>query len=93
MEDGFSRFISLAPVKSKTAEEVIQALLDQYISRFGCPLVIHSDNRGSSPTRFKKLLARLEVANTTTPAYNPVGVLSDVDSLKESGAGIQLQGE
>ena len=44
MEDGFSRFISLAPVKSKTAEEVIQALLDQYISRFGCPLVIHSDN-------------------------------------------------
>ncbi len=28
MEDGFSRFISLAPLKSKVAEEVIQALLE-----------------------------------------------------------------
>ncbi len=44
MEDGFSRFISLAPLKSKQSEEVIQALLTHFISRLGCPLTIHSDN-------------------------------------------------
>ena len=64
MEDGFSRFISLAPLRSKVSEEVIQALLERYISRFGCPLVIHSDNG-------KEFTNQLEVAHTTTPAYNP----------------------
>ncbi|MCP3663595.1 MAG: transposase family protein [Gammaproteobacteria bacterium] len=72
MEDGFSRFISLAPLKSKVSEEVIQALLERYISRFGCPLVIHSDNGKEFTNQLMaKLLARLEVAHTTTPAYNP----------------------
>ena len=64
MEDGFSRFISLAPEKTKTAEEVIQALLDRYISRFGCPLVIHSD-KGREFTN--QILGK----HPTTPAYNP----------------------
>ncbi|MCP3666294.1 MAG: transposase family protein [Gammaproteobacteria bacterium] len=50
MEDGFSRFISLAPLKSKQSVEVIQALLEPYISRFGCPLVIHKNNGRSLPT-------------------------------------------
>ncbi|MCP3663364.1 MAG: transposase family protein [Gammaproteobacteria bacterium] len=69
MKDGFNRFISLAPLKTKTAEEVIQALLERYISRFGCPLVIHSDNgREFTNQLMEKLLARLEVAHTTTPA-------------------------
>ncbi len=72
MEDGFSRFISLAPLKSKQAEEVIQALLIRFISRFGCPLTIHSDNGKEFTNQLlAKLLARLEVAHTFTPAYNP----------------------
>ncbi|MCP3661263.1 MAG: transposase family protein [Gammaproteobacteria bacterium] len=64
MEDGFSRFISLAPLKSKQSEEVIQALLACYISRFGCPLTIHSDNGNQL---LAKLLARLEVTHTFHP--------------------------
>ncbi|MCP3665953.1 MAG: transposase family protein [Gammaproteobacteria bacterium] len=72
MEDGFSRFISLAPLKSKLSEDVIQGLLKHFISRFGCPLTIHSDNgREFMNLLLGKLLARLEVAHTFTPAYNP----------------------
>ena len=67
MEDGFSRFISLAPLKSKHSEEVIQALLERYISRFGCPLVIHSDNGKEFTNQLlAKLLAQLEVAQIFT---------------------------
>ncbi|MCP3662775.1 MAG: transposase family protein [Gammaproteobacteria bacterium] len=59
-------------MKSKQSEEVIQALLERYISRFGCPLVIHSDNGKEFTNQLSaKLLARLEVAHTFTPAYNP----------------------
>ncbi|MCP3662677.1 MAG: transposase family protein, partial [Gammaproteobacteria bacterium] len=62
MEDGFSRFISLAPLKSKRSEEVIQGLLEHFISRFGCPLTIHSDNcKEFTNQLLEKLLARLEV--------------------------------
>ena len=54
-----SRFISLASVKTKMAGEVIQALMDRYISRFGCPLVIHSDNGKEFINKIlKKLLAK-----------------------------------
>ncbi|MCP4993462.1 MAG: DDE-type integrase/transposase/recombinase [Gammaproteobacteria bacterium] len=72
MQDGFSRFISLAPLRTKTTGEVIQALMEKYISRFGCPLIIHSDNgKEFVNDLMKALLVRLEVAHTTTPAYNP----------------------
>ncbi|MCP3664723.1 MAG: transposase family protein, partial [Gammaproteobacteria bacterium] len=72
MEDRFSRFISLALLKCKRSEEVIQGLLEHFISRFGCPLTIHSDNgREFTNQLLAKLLAQLEVAHTFTPAYNP----------------------
>ncbi len=71
MEDGFSRYISLAPLKSKKSEEVIQGLLEHFISRFGCPLTIHSDNGKEFTNQLlEKLLAQLEMAHTFNPAYN-----------------------
>ena len=46
--------------------------MEKYISRFGCPLVIHSDNGKEFVGKLmEKLLARLEIAHTTTPFYNP----------------------
>ena len=51
---------------------MIQGLLEHFISRFGCPLTIHSDNGKEFTNQLlEKLLARLEVAHTFTPAYNP----------------------
>ena len=51
---------------------MIQALMDRYISRFGCPSVIHLDNGKEFVNKIlEKLLAKLEVAHTTTPSYNP----------------------
>ena len=46
--------------------------MDRYISRFGCPSVIHLDNGKEFVNKIlEKLLAKLEVAYTTTPSYNP----------------------
>ena len=44
MEDGFSRYIQLVPLKQKTAKKVVDVLMRTYVCRFGCPLTIHSDN-------------------------------------------------
>ncbi|MCP3663991.1 MAG: transposase family protein [Gammaproteobacteria bacterium] len=66
IEDGFSWYILLAPLKTKTAMEVVDALLDKYVSRFGCPLAIHSDNG----KEFNKLFATLLTRTTSNPQSN-----------------------
>ncbi len=72
LSDGFSINISLAPVKTKLSNNVIQALMEKNISRFSYPLVIQSDNGKEFVSKLmEKLLAKLEVAHTTSTSYNP----------------------
>ena len=41
--DAFSKFVTLVPLKTKTANEVAEALVNRYISIFGAPKSITSD--------------------------------------------------
>ncbi|MCP3662264.1 MAG: transposase family protein [Gammaproteobacteria bacterium] len=61
---------------------MIQGLLEHFISRFGCPLYIHSDNGKEFTNQLlEKLLTRLEVAHTglQPPIQQCKEVSPDVD--------------
>ena len=72
VQDGFSRFIMLFPLKTKETAEVTQTLMDRVISVFGCPLMLHSDQgREFTSNMMKDLWKELQVKQTWTPPYNP----------------------
>ena len=72
VQDGYSRFISLYPLKSKAAQGVVDTLCNEFFSVFGCPGRLHSDNGtefvNSLMTGMKK---RLGIVHTRGPTYNP----------------------
>ena len=47
--DGFSRFVAVAPLQSKSASEVSQLVLDHWIKIHGTPRSVYSD-RGTEFT-------------------------------------------
>ena len=72
MQDGWSRYIRLVPLKTKTSSEIAKNLMDKFISLFGCPMRIHSDQGPEfCSALIKDLLQELEIGKTTTPTYNP----------------------
>ena len=72
VQDGFSRFIQLFPLKSKETSEVVKTLLERVISVFGCPLTVHSDQgKEFTSNLMKELLKALQIKQTFTPPYNP----------------------
>ena len=72
MEDSFSRFVQVAPLKNKEAVTVANALMEQFICRFGCPAQIISDNgREFANEVWEQLLKELRIRKSHTPAYNP----------------------
>ena len=60
------------PIPNKEAATVSRHLMDRYVSIFGTPTAIHSD-QGKEFTAeiFKDLMDKLQVKRTTTPTYNP----------------------
>ena len=72
IEDGFSRFIMLQPLKSKRSAEVVRTLIDKYISVFGCPVRIHSDQgKEFTSALMEGVCKEMGVKKTLTPSYNP----------------------
>ena len=72
MQDGFSRYCTACTIPNKEAVTVANALLDAWITKFGCPVRIHSDQgREFQNSIWHQLCDRLQIAKTTTPAYNP----------------------
>ena len=71
VEDGYSRFIRLYPLKNKEARGVVEKLADDFIGTFGCPGRIHSDNgREFCNTLMDGLTKRLDIVHTRGPPYN-----------------------
>ena len=72
IEDAYSRHVTAVPIRNKEAATVTKHLMDRYVSIFGTPSAIHSD-QGKEFTAeiFRDLMDKLQIKRTTTPAYNP----------------------
>ena len=72
--DHFSKNVEVIPVSDMTAEVCAEKLLNEVISRWGCPLSIHSDQGRTYESRvFRELCRMLEVRKTRTSVRNPRG--------------------
>ena len=72
VQDGFSRFIQAYPLKTKTATEVAKTLADRYISTFGCPQSIHSDQGKEFCNKIvDSLMKQLGITHELGPVANP----------------------
>ncbi|MEW8547871.1 MAG: DDE-type integrase/transposase/recombinase [Candidatus Thiodiazotropha sp.] len=72
--DHFTKNIEIVPVKDMTAEVCAVKLLNEVISRWGCPISIHSDQgRTYESSIFQELCRMLEIRKTRTSVRNPRG--------------------
>ena len=68
----FTKWLEAYPLADQTAERVARATIDNFISRFGCPLQIHTD-QGTNFTSslFTAVCKLLDIAKTRTTPYRP----------------------
>ena len=68
----FTKWVEAYPLPDQTAEMVAKATLDNFVSRFGCPLQIHTDQgRNFTSSLFIAVCDLLEIAKTRTAPYHP----------------------
>ena len=72
MQDGFSKFVAAVMIPCKEAPVVANAVLEGWITKFGCPDRIHTDQGTEFKNKlWKDLMDRLQITKTETPPYNP----------------------
>ena len=70
--DQFSKFCSLIPLKDTSAQSVARALFECWISQFGAPVEIMSDNGAAFKSSLKSQLCLLMgIKETFSPPYFP----------------------
>lgn len=70
--DHFSKWVEIIPIPDQSAITCAEKLLNEVISRLGCPLSLHSDRGGSYENQiFTQLCEMLEIKKTRTTAKNP----------------------
>ena len=74
LTDHFSKYVEVLAVPDQTAETCASKILNEFVSRWGCPLSIHSDQGRNYESRvFRELCRMLEVRKTRTSPRNPRG--------------------
>ena len=70
--DWLSGWIEAFPVADKTADTVVYLLQNEIFPRFGCPLVLVTDNGGENVNRaMKETLDKLKIHHVTTSVFHP----------------------
>ena len=70
--DYFSNWVEVLPIPDQTAETTAEVILNEVISRYGCPLDIHSDQGPNYRSElFTELCRLLEIRKTRSSARNP----------------------
>jgi hypothetical protein len=70
--DGFSRFAQAIPLASEKADYIVRKFMAGFISSYGPPFAIHSDNaRNLDGSIMRHLCLMLGSTKTSTPTYNP----------------------
>ena len=68
----FNKWYEAVPLPDQRASTTATASIEHWISRFGCPHSIHSDQRHNFESRlFKNLLSFLEIDKSRTTASHP----------------------
>ena len=74
LTDHFTKYVEIIAVPDMTAEVCASRILNEYVSRWGCPLSIHSDQGRTYESKiFKEMCRMLEVRKTRTSVRNPKG--------------------
>ena len=74
LTDHFSKYVEIIAVPDMTAEVCASSVLNEFISRWGCPLTIHSDQGRTYESKvFKELCRMLEIRKSRTSVRNPRG--------------------
>jgi transposase InsO family protein len=69
--DQFTKWLEWYPLPSQNAETIANALMDSTISRFGCPLELHSDQgKNVDGNLIRQLCNLLEISKIRTTAYH-----------------------
>ena len=72
MIDEFSRFSQACIVRSKKPSEIIDALSEKWLSLFGCPALIFSDNGGEFCAKeFQEWAERFNIEHKTSAGNSP----------------------
>jgi transposase InsO family protein len=72
MQGRFTKRVQCRAVRKATARAVTQALYEEVITRFGCPVTVISDNGTQySGGTFRTLLQELGIVHRLTPPYTP----------------------
>lgn len=72
MVDQFSKWVELAAIPDQTAEVIATQFLSRFVSTFGCPLEVHTDQgKNFDSNLFKTLCELLQISKTRTTPYRP----------------------
>lgn len=72
MQDRFTKWLEVAPLRKATAANVTRALTDRVIYRHGCPQWLISDNGTQLKSRqLEKLVVSFGIKHRTSPPYTP----------------------
>ena len=70
--DQFTKWVECCAIPNQSAETVCRHMVDQFISRFGTPTIIHSDQgRNFVSDLFTGVCALLDIVKTRTTPYRP----------------------
>ena len=73
VQDYFTRWVEMYAIPDQTAETVAGKIVNEFISRFGAPLELHSDQgRNYTSDLFKQMCSLLEIRKTSTTSYRPI---------------------
>ena len=74
LTDHFSKYVEVIPTRDQTAETCANEVLNKFVSRWGCPLTIHSDQgRNYESKVFQELCKILGINKTHTSIRHPQG--------------------
>ena len=72
IEDGFTRFVHIIPLRSKETTEVTKEIINKYVSVWSCPHSIVSDNgKEFTSAIFQAMMKELQITRKNIPSYNP----------------------
>ena len=70
----FSKYVILVPMKTKTAQEAANAIVNRYITVYGAPLSLHSDQAAEYNYALFSVMCRLlHIDKTRSSPHHPSG--------------------